>query len=109
MSKKEGCDCQKCRECCRREAGWFLPDEIGFAAVYLGLTEKEFTEKYLEEHEQDGVLTLAPRMTKSGCIFLKNGLCSIHPVKPYECRKVYGCQPERRHKRIRESIIKRWR
>ena len=86
-----------------------MPDEISVAADYLGVSEEDFTRKYLEEHMEEGVIVLSPKMTKNGCIFLERGLCRIHPAKPYECRKVYGCQPLRRHKRIRETILKKWR
>lgn len=85
-----------------------MPEEISVAAEYLGLLEKNFVADYLDEHDQDGIIVLSPKMTKMGCIFLENGLCKIHPVKPYECRKVYGCQHGRRHKRIREIILKKW-
>lgn len=109
MSKRAGCDCKKCRELCRHEPGWFMPEEIGPAADFFGLGEREFIKKYLIEHIVEGVSALAPKMEHGACVFLKEGLCSIHPVKPYECRKVYGCEGPRRHKRIREIILKKWK
>jgi Fe-S-cluster containining protein len=109
VTKREGCDCPECQECCEREAGWFMPDEIATAAEFLGISEREFVADYLEEHLFNGAVVLSPKMRKGGCLFLEKGLCRIHPVKPYECRKVYGCQGGRRHKRIREIIAKKWR
>ncbi|MFH0799506.1 MAG: YkgJ family cysteine cluster protein [Pseudomonadota bacterium] len=111
-SRKKGCSCEKCRECCRREPGWFLPDEIGVAAKFLKLSEKEFVAKYCAEHLEDGILALSPvqKPKSKACIFLNaKGLCDIHPVKPHECRKVYGCQGPSRHRRIREIIKREWR
>lgn len=112
MSKRQGCSCEKCRECCEREPGWFVPEEIGPAARFLKLSEKEFIAQYCEGHEEDGVLALSPRRKpgKKACIFLgRDGLCEIHEVKPYECRKVFGCQGESRHRRLREIIKRMWR
>lgn len=111
-SKKQGCSCEKCRECCRREPGWFLPGEIAPAAAFLNLAETEFERKFCSEHVEGGVSVLSPA-TKPGtteCVFLgRDGLCKIHPVKPHECRKVMGCEGPGRHRRIREIILKQWR
>lgn len=112
ISKRHGCSCKLCTECCKREPGWFVPDEIAVAATFLKVSEKEFIEQYCEEHLEDGVLSLSParKPKRKECIFLeKSGLCAIHPVKPYECRKVYGCQQESRHTRLREIIKRLWR
>lgn len=110
-SKKQGCSCEKCRECCRREPGWFLPEEIEPAATFLKLDRETFVARFCAEHIEDGVLALSPAV-KPGtteCIFYdRNGLCAIHPVKPHECRKVMGCEGPGRHKRLREIIRKQW-
>lgn len=98
-------------ECCKREPGWFVPEEIPVAAEYLKISEKEFMEKYCAEHFEDGVRALSParKKGKTECVFLdKKGLCEIHPVKPYECRKVYGCGGKSRHKRLRDIIKRMW-
>jgi len=29
--------------------------------------------------------TIVPRLTEQGCVFLKEGKCSIHPVAPFAC------------------------
>lgn len=111
-SKKHGCACEKCKECCKRESGWFLPDEVEIAAKYLKLPREKFVKQYCKEHFENDVFALSPK-TKSHsteCIFLDaKGLCKIHPIKPYECRKVYGCEPVGRHRRIREIIKNQWR
>lgn len=111
-SKRHGCSCRACRECCRREPGWFLPEEIEAAAAFLKLSRDEFVSSRCAEHIEDDALALSPAVKpgKTECVFLnRDGLCDIHPVKPYECRKVYGCQGPARHRRIREIIAKQWR
>jgi len=88
-----------------------MPDEIKTAANFLGIAESEFIKEYCEEHFENNSMAISPaRKHPNGeCIFLKNNnKCAIHPVKPYECRKVYGCEPQHRHQRIRDIILKRW-
>lgn len=112
ISKRHGCTCDLCKECCVREPGWFMPGEIAAAASFLGMSERDFTKRYCEEHIEDGVLAISPatKPNSSECIFLnKKRECDIHEVKPYECRKVFGCEGPSRHRRIRETIKKRWR
>jgi len=111
MPRKTECSCEKCKECCTREAGWFLPEEVPLAAQYLSLSEADFIEQFCKKHDLDGKgIALSPKAKPNSteCIFLENGLCKIHEVKPYECRKVFACEPARRHSRIREFLIKEW-
>ncbi len=110
-AKRTGCSCKACQECCKREPGWFVPEEVAVAAAYLELSESEFVKRFCEEHVEDGVRALSParKPGKSECIFLsRDGLCEIHAVKPYECRKVYGCEGPSRHRRMREIIKRMW-
>ena len=109
-SKKQGCQCDKCQSLCLNEPGWFAPGEAEMAATYLGLSMEEFEANYLEHHLTEDVAVLAPKCQQrtGACIFFDNGSCKIHDVKPFECRKVYGCEAPRRHKRIREMITNLW-
>lgn len=107
-SKRQGCDCGECQALCRREPGWFMPEEVPAAAAHEGLSEDEFWERCLQVHEMDGITMWSPRQRADrSCIFFKGGKCAIHSVKPFECRKVFGCEAERRHRRIREEMVKR--
>jgi Fe-S-cluster containining protein len=89
-----------------------MPDEVETTARFLDLPENEFIKKYCTEHIEDDVYAISPAQ-KPGtteCIFLnKKKECDIHEVKPYECRKVFGCEGPARHRRMREIIKKRWR
>lgn len=97
------CSCGKCVAACHRKPGWFLPEEIKPAADLMGLSEKEFFDKYLGvdyyvgESEQLFVLTPATNNTQPGkeypldpegrCVFLTDDeKCAIHAAKPYECK-----------------------
>lgn len=111
-SKRRGCTCSLCKECCTREPGWFLPNEVDDAAVFMGLPRADFIAKFCKEHMEDDVIVISPaqKPRSTSCIFLdSDGLCKIHEVKPYECKKVFGCGRESRHQNIREIIKRYWR
>ena len=52
-------------------------------ANYLGITEEDFNLKYTTDR--------ALNFTDEGCVFLLNGKCSIHSVKPRSC-VMFKCQ-----------------
>ena len=87
-----------------------MPGEAEKVAEYLKMPVKDlFSQKlgidWFEEWEgaDQEVFVLAPAITsmetgeeypgnpQGRCVFLTNGLCDIHPVKPYECFK-YDCK-----------------
>ena len=95
------CSCRDCCSACYHKPGWFLPEEIKPAADFLGITEEAFFHRYLSvdyfvEGEPLYVLSPATENSQPGemfpfnpegsCIFLKNGKCGIHAVKPFECK-----------------------
>ncbi len=111
-SKRTGCSCDDCRECCTREPGWFKPDEVPHAAAFMDLSEQDFIAFYCQEHFEDEIYAISPatKPKSTECVFLNaQGLCDIHAVKPYECRKVYGCGGPARHRRMRDIVKRMWR
>lgn len=110
MSKHHGCSCKVCQSLCRHEPGWFAPGEAEHAADYLRIDWPTFLRDFLTEWPVEGGVALSPRFDsrRKACVFFKKGLCEIHDVKPFECRKVYGCEAGRRHSRIRDIIATMW-
>jgi Fe-S-cluster containining protein len=110
MAKKSGCQCEECQSLCQHEPGWFMPDEIELVARHLEMKSEDFLSTYAQLHETGGIIACSPRflVREKRCIFFEGGRCRIHEVKPYECRKVYGCEEKHRHKRIRELILRQW-
>lgn len=82
-------ECTQCGNCCGGAPGyvWVSREETGEIARYLGLTEKEFTRRYMR---RVGFKHSLVEKRDYDCIFLtreggKSG-CSIYPVRPLQCR-----------------------
>lgn len=97
------CTCASCQAACKRKPGWFHPGEVEKVAEFLGITLQELFDKYLMvdswETRREFIDILCPavkgqepggrsavRGGEGECVFFHDGLCSIHPVKPLECR-----------------------
>ena len=94
------CMCAVCQEQCTHKPGWFKPGEAEKVAEFLRIDLQELFDQYLMpdswELPRDSIRTLSPAIKgkKPGqrlayaageCVFFKEGRCTIHPVKPYEC------------------------
>lgn len=79
--------CQKgCTKCCTRRGSVYLTEsDLLQAAAYLNLTAAEFEARYVIRYRR--VLRLRrPPPGQDHCHFLKEDGCSIHAVKPTQCR-----------------------
>ena len=90
-----GGECKKCGNCCKFGSGYLINDDISKIAKFLGVSEEELKEKYLEKVHMYGQEIFRPNQKKKGkqygeCIFLKDKKCSIHKVKPLNC-KIGSC------------------
>jgi len=88
-----GSGCKRCGHCCSYGSGALLDEDIPKIAAFLKITEKELKEKYLEDIEKFNTKRLRPKIIRQKgrphgkCVFLKtDNMCSIHTVKPVECR-----------------------
>jgi Fe-S-cluster containining protein len=80
-----------CTKCCETVGYvYFTDDDIARAADFLGLTAAEFEQRYIYRTRYLRRM-LKPKTAQ--CHFLREGGCSIHPVKPVQCR-VYPFWPE---------------
>jgi Fe-S-cluster containining protein len=98
------CTCQSCQGACKRKPGWFKPGEVEAVAAFMGLTLPELFAKHLAAdwwEDSEPTFVLSPGIIRFGephvgtempgnplgqCVFYKDGRCSIHKVKPFECR-----------------------
>ncbi len=86
-----GHNCKQCGHCCSLGSGFLVGDDIKKIARFMKITEKELAEKYLDEKELFNTRLSRPKLITQGkpygrCIFLKDKRCSIHQVKPFQCR-----------------------
>lgn len=82
--------CKGCqRNCCH--TAYVIPDLVSFRkmAAFTGLEPAEFVTRYFQaEKLAVGLL----RMIPEPCIFLRDNICSIYPVRSLICR-FYLCTP----------------
>lgn len=76
--------CKGCKVNCCKQA-YVIPDLISFKmmASYLGVSLWELASTYLDP---DKLKINIPRLKTSPCVFLREGMCSIYPVRTLICR-----------------------
>jgi hypothetical protein len=80
-----------CTNCCRKRGFIYLSEQdLARAARFLGLTEADFEAKYVIRYRH---LLRLRKPPSAQCHFLTAEGCSIHPVKPTQCR-LYPFWPE---------------
>ncbi|MBO8158129.1 YkgJ family cysteine cluster protein [Thermosyntropha sp.] len=76
--------CKGCKiNCCN--TAYVIPDIISFKKIkaYLGISYEEFVHKYFQREKRElGILRLKP----DPCIFLKENICTIYPLRTLLCR-----------------------
>jgi uncharacterized protein len=84
--------CQKgCTNCCNVHGFVYLSEEdVVRASAFLQMTPEAFEATYLIRYRKTVRLR---KPLRSQCPFLKDSGCSIHPVKPTQCR-LYPFWPE---------------
>ncbi len=87
-------DCSKCRNCCRMLGCCIDGREIRGMSGSLGMTPKEFKDKYLTENRDDPDTYLSRSVP---CVFLnEDGSCLLGDDKPEDCRDYpYTMRPDR--------------
>ena len=85
-------ECQKgCINCCTQKGHIFLnEDDITRIAAHLHLERLEFEKRYIHRGKQGPRFRLAHSQP---CFFIVEGGCSIHEVKPLQC-KAFPYWPE---------------
>jgi uncharacterized protein len=79
-------ECVRCTECCRWPGQVRLTDaEISRLAVFLGLSEFDFIQRYTRLRSDRRGLALQEK-PGGECVFLEGRDCTVQPVKPQQCR-----------------------
>lgn len=73
-----------CTNCCDQKGYVYLTEkDLLNAAKFVGMTASAFESEYVYRTKH---LLRLRKPPKSQCHFLREGGCSIHPVKPVQCR-----------------------
>jgi hypothetical protein len=127
--EKKSCKCPECVSACNQTPGWFLPGEAEKVAKYLKMKFEKFRKKYLVidcwytgdcdiwaysprkgNDDSSYLRNTGAKWEDSSCIFLKDGLCEIHNVKPKECKIVFCCgENSGGISDARESVVQQWK
>lgn len=123
MKERFECTCDSCRRACSYVPGWFMPGEAEKVAEFLGLSLKEFFDKYLGVNwwvDGGDIFVLAPALVgevsgleypgdpRGKCVFFNNKeLCDIHLVKPFECAEL-RCNKTKAEK-IHKAVAMAWK
>ena len=84
LSSNEFFDCRQCGDCCKGFGGTYVsPDDIRAIATFAGMAPGPFQERYCRPSGKKWVLAQGEN---GYCIFWKDRLCTIHPVKPRMCK-----------------------
>lgn len=90
-----GKECSQCGHCCKYGSGFLADDDLKNIAEHLKMKKEDVKEKYLEEVTLFNTARLRPKTVKKGkpygkCVFYDEK-CTIHEVKPLQCRTGNGC------------------
>lgn len=87
-SDERPCDdlfaCRQCGECCNGFGGTYVtPGDIAAISAYIGADPATFVADYCR---MSGSRPVIAQGGDGYCIFFRDRLCTIHPVKPRMCR-----------------------
>lgn len=79
-------DCRQCGDCCTGFGGTYVTeDDISAIAGFISVSLEEMRTRYCQPAGGDRIVLACGENGK--CVFHKDRLCSIHPVKPRMCRE----------------------
>lgn len=90
MAKTDCNGCRGCSSCCRGMGTSIILDPFDIHRLCTGLQRsfEELLKDCLELNVADGIILPNLRMSKDtdACVFLTDGRCGIHPLRPGLCR-----------------------
>lgn len=121
------CRCESCQNACGYKPGWFMPGEAEKLAEHFGIAFEEVfkTKLSVDWYEADenfvsDVFLLSPSVVGGPtgeefdanphgvCVFFVDGACSIHDVKPFECRSTMHTDSHEEVAKRHVSVAHAW-
>jgi len=93
------CSCSQCNHGCKMGSGILAEGDAEAIALFLKIDKKRLEKEYLEKILLLNKQLLRPKLIRKDrkpygrCIFFRNDRCSVHPVKPLQCKVAMGCKP----------------
>ena len=77
--------CQQCGDCCKGYGGTYISSaDMRAIADHIGMAPEQFEKKFCD---QSGGRLLLAQQENGFCVFWRDKMCGIHPVKPKMCRE----------------------
>ncbi|MDO9112074.1 MAG: YkgJ family cysteine cluster protein [Desulfatirhabdiaceae bacterium] len=84
LTPREIFNCQQCGDCCKGFGGTYVSaEDVQAIAAYIQIDPQIFPEKFCQLSGDKSVLAQAEN---GYCVFWKDKICTIHPVKPRMCK-----------------------
>ncbi|MCX6188566.1 MAG: YkgJ family cysteine cluster protein [Bacteroidetes bacterium] len=77
-------DCLACANCCKKMTPTFKKAEVKRIATHLGLSYKEYFDKYLEVDQDNG--DIVNKSTPCQHLNMKDHKCDVYELRPADCR-----------------------
>lgn len=97
LYKATECQCDYCKERCKKSPCIGTPEDILrlIEAGYKGkLTITLNFAGFSAGIADNAVIMVIPKYEENGCVFLKDGKCEVHSIKPTEGKYTYHKRPE---------------
>ena len=75
-------DCTTCANCCRVSEVGITDRDIEKLAKFIGVTREEFLRDFTQRDDEEDLIL---KKTESGCVFLKDNLCTVYEARPQNC------------------------
>lgn len=108
LKDKLNISCKRgCNFCCHINVT-ISPEEAKIIIAHCKKNNIPISQDYLNEQLKIPLDEYPLSITHSACVFIKNGECSIYPVRPIACRKYFAFTPAERcdHKKYNKGEYK---
>ena len=84
LSPEEIFNCRQCGDCCKGFGGTYVsPEDVQAIAAFVHMDPEEFLKSCCQ---LSGKKTVLAQAENGYCVFWKDRICTIHPVKPRMCK-----------------------
>lgn len=75
-------DCTACANCCRETEVELSDRDVEKLSKFIGVSINEFRRDYTARDAENNLIL---KRTETGCVFLKDNLCTVYEGRPRDC------------------------